>query len=156
LTAEPIEVDRAPACGHRFRIDVGDAQAVAQAVSEDRKADEARPGAPLEGARDLRHAAPAQERDEILAERRAAAVEVRLVGDPDAPKGRAAPRLEAPQQRLDVAVLELLPQRTVSGRGHVRFLAHPCHGGCSCTSLPPTMVIDAVMSARAPSAIVSG
>jgi hypothetical protein len=51
------------------------------------------------------HPAPAQERDEVLAELTAAPVEMRLVGDANPAEFHGAIGLEPSQPRLDVAVL---------------------------------------------------
>jgi hypothetical protein len=108
-SGQSVVADRPAACGDRLDIDVGEAQHLAQAVAEQREADKARTGAPLESARLLGHAPRGQQRCVVLTERGPAAVEVLLVMHPDPRQCYLAPRPEPPQQRLDVLVLQSLP-----------------------------------------------
>src|SRR5262249_54014132 len=93
-----------------LRIDVGKAQRLAQAVAEQGKSNEAGSRAPFEGAALFRRAPLRQQRDVVLPEARAAAVEMLHVVNADAAEGRGAPPLDAPQPGLDGAVLDPPPE----------------------------------------------
>src|SRR5262249_742576 len=105
-----VVAHRATAGIDRRRIDVGETKRLREPVTEQREADEARARAPLEHALLARHRPAAQVGDEILSEPAAAALQVGLVGDANSAKLHAAVRLELPQPRLDVAMLQSLPE----------------------------------------------
>jgi hypothetical protein len=107
---KPVGLDRTAAGRDRFRIDVGEAERLAQVVREQGEADEARAGAPLEHTPLFRHAAALQERDEALADSPPAPVEMLLVMHRDGGEPVFPIRKQRPEERIDMAAPELFEQ----------------------------------------------
>src|SRR6516164_2811658 len=84
----------------RFRVDVGKAQDFGKSVSQQRKADEAGPGAPFEYAALPRHPPQLEERNEILAKAITATIEVLLEIYPRVAVAGVRPTIELIERRL--------------------------------------------------------
>src|SRR3984893_14798430 len=96
--AQSVIRDRAPAGPHRHRVNIRQAERLAQPMAEHREANESRSGAPFEHPRLPGHATVPQKGDHLLAKGAAAPVEPVLVMHSDTAIGRDMPRLEATVQ----------------------------------------------------------
>jgi hypothetical protein len=108
--AEAVARDGAAAGLDRLRIDVCEAERLGEAVAEHRKRDEGRPRAPFVNARLPRHAARLEVGDVFLPKAAAAAVEVLHIVHAHPAERALAPRPKPAQRRLDVLMLDRVPE----------------------------------------------